>query len=105
MPVCTDETRRRGLGHPVNFKATVQGRLARRGEEVGCAVTEEQGPPDERTYAVVARVDGRALGSGSGRTKKHAEQEAAQAALTSLQSPSPWLSFGGIGAPFPTGEF
>src|SRR6185436_14479677 len=66
------------LEHPVDFKSALQEQLARRGEEVSYEVTDEQGPPHERTYAVVARVDGRTLGSGSGRTKKHAEQEAAR---------------------------
>jgi dsRNA-specific ribonuclease len=35
---------------------------------------------------VVARVDGRDMGSGSGRSKKHAEQQAAQAAVDTLTS-------------------
>ena len=73
------------LEHPVDFKSTLQELLARRGEEVTYEVTEEAGPPHERTYAVVARVDGRVLGSGSGRTKKHAEQEAAQVVVEQLE--------------------
>jgi ribonuclease-3 len=47
-------------------------------------VTGEDGPPHERTYTVLARVAGRELGSGSGRSKKHAEQEAARAAVAKL---------------------
>ena len=60
--------------------------LARRGAEVSYEVTGEDGPPHERTYTVLARVDGRELGSGSGRSKKHAEQEAARAAVDKLAS-------------------
>jgi len=75
------------LEHPVDFKSALQELLARRGAEVSYVVTSEQGPPHERTYAVVARVDGRELGSGSGRSKKHAEQAAAQVAVGKLQRP------------------
>ena len=46
------------LENPVDFKSALQELLARRGEEVSYEVTDEQGPPHERTYAVVARVDG-----------------------------------------------
>jgi ribonuclease-3 len=49
-------------------------------------VTREEGPPHERTYVVAARVDGTDLGSGSGRSKKHAEQEAARVAVDRIVS-------------------
>jgi ribonuclease-3 len=74
------------LEHPVDFKSALQELLARRGAEVSYAVTSETGPPHERTYEVVARVDGRELGSGSGRSKKHAEQEAAREAVEKVAS-------------------
>jgi ribonuclease-3 len=74
----------RALDHPVDFKSALQELLAQRGEEVAYEVTGEDGPPHERTYTVLARVAGRDLGSGSGRSKKHAEQEAARAAVAKL---------------------
>jgi ribonuclease-3 len=49
-------------------------------------VTAELGPPHDRTFEVVASVAGRPVGTGSGRSKKHAEQEAARAALDMLDS-------------------
>ncbi len=73
------------LEHPVDFKSALQELLARRGAEVTYEVTGEQGPPHERTYLVVARVDGEQLGTGSGRSKKHAEQEAARIAVDKLE--------------------
>ncbi|HEX5851768.1 MAG TPA: putative dsRNA-binding protein [Solirubrobacteraceae bacterium] len=76
----------RALDHPVDFKSALQELLAQRGEEVAYEVTGEDGPPHERTYTVVARVAGRELGSGSGRSKKHAEQEAARAAVAKLSA-------------------
>jgi len=72
------------LEHPVDFKSALQELLARRGAEVAYEITGEDGPPHERIYSVVARVEGRELGSGSGRSKKHAEQEAARAAVEQL---------------------
>ena len=74
------------LEHPLDFKSALQELLARRGAEVSYAVAREEGPPHERTYTVVARVDGRELGSGRGRSKKHAEQEAARETVEKLES-------------------
>ena len=42
------------LEHPVDFKSTLQERLAQRGEIVDYEVTAEHGPPHERTFEVVA---------------------------------------------------
>jgi ribonuclease III len=74
------------LEHPVDFKSALQELLARRGEEVYYTVTAEEGPPHERTYTVIAQVAGRGLGSGRGRSKKHAEQEAAREAVEQLEA-------------------
>ena len=52
-----------------------------RGELVEYEVTAELGPPHERTFEVRATVQGREVGTGSGRSKKAAEQEAARRAL------------------------
>ncbi len=68
----------------MDFKSALQELLARRGAEVDYEITGEDGPPHERIYSVLARVDGRELGRGSGRSKKHAEQEAARAAVEQL---------------------
>jgi len=73
------------LTHPVDFKSTLQERLAQRGEVVAYDVTAELGPPHDRTFEVVAAVNGRPVGAGSGRSKKHAEQQAARAALDMLE--------------------
>jgi ribonuclease III len=76
------------LEHPVDFKSALQELLARRGALVSYEVTAEQGPPHERTYEVAARVDGETLGCGRGKSKKHAEQAAAQEAVERLQEPA-----------------
>jgi ribonuclease-3 len=74
------------LKNPVDFKSALQELLARRGAEVTYEVIAEEGPPHERTYEVMAWGDGRELGAGSGRSKKHAEQEAARVAVEALAS-------------------
>jgi ribonuclease-3 len=73
------------LEHPVDFKSALQERLARRGELVSYAVTEEQGPPHNRTFSISATIEGVEVGRGTGRSKKDAEQEAAHAALEALE--------------------
>jgi ribonuclease-3 len=74
------------LAHPVDFKSALQERLARQGLAVEYEVAAETGPPHDRTFEVVAAVEGEEAGRGSGRSKKHAEQEAARQALDGLES-------------------
>jgi ribonuclease-3 len=72
------------LEHPVDYKSALQERLARRGELVAYEVVEEQGPPHDRVFRVVAAIAGTEIGAGVGRSKKDAEQEAAQIALEAM---------------------
>ncbi len=73
------------LERPADFKSALQERLARRGALVGYEVTAEEGPPHDRRFEVAAVVAGEELARGTGRSKKDAEQAAAEAALDSLQ--------------------
>jgi len=75
------------LENPVDFKSTLQERLATRGDVVEYEVTAELGPPHERTFEVLAIVNGEQIGQGSGRSKKAAEQEAARLALEIMEKP------------------
>jgi ribonuclease-3 len=74
------------LAHPEDFKSALQELLARRGEIVTYPVVGEEGPPHARTFEVAAHVGEREVGRGSGRSKKDAEQAAAQAALEALEA-------------------
>jgi len=74
------------LQRPADFKSALQERLARRGAAVIYEVTEESGPPHERTFEVAAVIGGESVASGSGRSKKEAEQAAAEAALDTLEA-------------------
>ena len=72
------------LERPVDFKSSLQERLARRGAVVGYTVVSEEGPPHDRTFTIAALVGESEIGRGVGRSKKDAEQLAAQAALEAM---------------------
>ncbi len=72
------------LEHPADFKSALQEHLARRGSLVVYRVVAEEGPPHERVFEVAAVVGSEELARGSGRSKKDAEQAAAEAALDAL---------------------
>jgi ribonuclease III len=74
------------LERPADFKSALQERLARRGAVVIYDVTAEEGPPHERRFEVAAVVKGEELARGAGRSKKDAEQAAAETALDGLGS-------------------
>ena len=69
----------------LDFKSELQERLARDGSAVIYEVASEEGPPHERRFEIRATVDGDEIGIGSGRSKKAAEQAAAQRALEKLR--------------------
>ena len=73
------------LENPVDFKSALQERLARKGALVTYDVVDEEGPPHDRVFSVSATIGGVEVGRGRGRSKKDAEQEAAQAALEALE--------------------
>jgi ribonuclease III len=74
----------RALDSPADFKSALQERLARRGAVVIYQVTAEEGPPHQRVFEVAAMIAGEEAARGSGRSKKDAEQAAAEAALDAL---------------------
>ena len=67
----------------VDHKTELQEQLARLGRSVNYTVLDVQGPPHDRSFTAAAMVDGKVAGTGSGRSKKDAEQAAAQEALAS----------------------
>lgn len=68
----------------IDFKSALQELLARRRSRVSYEVTAESGPPHRRRFEVAAVVDSERVGEGVGRSKKAAEQAAAEQALTRL---------------------
>ena len=68
----------------IDFKSALQELLAQRGARVTYEVVAATGPPHRRTFEVVAIVDSEQIGTGKGRSKKAAEQLAAEEALAHL---------------------
>jgi ribonuclease-3 len=70
-------------GH-VDFKTELQEVLARNGRHVHYTVLATEGPPHERLFTAAASIDGEQVGVGRGRSKKDAEQAAAEEALAAM---------------------
>ena len=68
----------------VDHKTELQEALAKSGRSVAYVVTDVEGPAHERLFSCAAEIDGETLGTGTGRTKKDAEQAAAKEALAAL---------------------
>jgi ribonuclease-3 len=68
----------------VDFKSALQEMLAQRREQVTYEVMAESGPAHARTFEVAALVGDERVGTGTGRSKKAAEQVAAEQALEKL---------------------
>ncbi len=68
----------------IDFKSELQEMLARQHARVSYEVLAEAGPPHRRRFEVAAIVDGERVGEGEGRSKKAAEQVAAEQALKRL---------------------
>ncbi len=68
----------------IDFKSALQEVLARRHLTVTYEVTGESGPAHRRRFEVAALVDEKRVGEGAGRSKKAAEQVAAEQALKRL---------------------
>jgi ribonuclease-3 len=70
----------------VDSKSALQELLAQRRAHVSYEVVAESGPAHRRTFEVEAIVDAEPVGRGAGRSKKAAEQMAAEQALQRLGS-------------------
>ena len=68
----------------VDYKTELQEVVARQRRQVTYSVLEVEGPAHDRRFTCAASVDGEQLGSGTGRTKKDAEQQAAREALANF---------------------
>ncbi len=76
-PVITRSAR---LGAGLDWKTSLQELTAVKMLGVPDYQVEESGPDHQKSFRAVVRVGGQVLGSGQGRTKKAAEQQAAEAA-------------------------
>jgi ribonuclease-3 len=72
------------LGAGLDWKTSLQELTAGHVLGVPEYVVEESGPDHQKSFRAVVRVGGRPLGSGEGRSKKEAEQHAAEAAWNAI---------------------
>jgi ribonuclease-3 len=72
------------LGAGLDWKTSLQELTAVHMLGVPEYLVEESGPDHQKSFRAVVRVGGRILGSGEGRSKKEAEQHAAEAAWNTI---------------------
>ncbi len=80
-PVIARATR---LGAGLDWKTSLQELTAARSLGVPEYLVDEEGPDHQKSFTAVVRVGGKILGGGAGRSKKAAEQQAAQTAWLAL---------------------
>ena len=73
-----------GLGAGLDWKTSLQELTAARSLGVPEYMVDETGPDHQKSFTAVVKVAGETLGAGAGRSKKAAEQEAAQSAWLAL---------------------
>jgi ribonuclease-3 len=91
------------LGAGLDWKTSLQELTA--AEDLGGPeyLVEESGPDHQKSFRAVARVGGQVWGEGEGRTKKEAEQQAAEAAWTAISARVSAAAEGADGAQLATG--
>jgi len=74
------------LGAGLDWKTSLQELTA--AEDLGSPeyLVDESGPDHQKSFRAVAKVGGQVWGEGEGRTKKEAEQQAAEAAWTAISA-------------------
>ena len=76
-------------GVALDWKTSLQEACAERGLGVPLYTAEGTGPDHARTFTATVSIDGVEHGTGTGRAKKYAEQEAAERAYASILSAHP----------------
>lgn len=66
-------------------KSILQERAQKVGKELTYRLVSESGPDHDKVFVIEAWIDGKCVGSGNGKSKKSAEQQAAYAVL--MKSP------------------
>lgn len=77
-----------GLTKPHDYKTALQELVQREsGQVLQYRLTGEEGPDHDKRFFMEVTLNGKSVGSGTGRSKKEAEQMAAQAAIAKLSAP------------------
>jgi len=69
--------------HKTMLQESIQGKP---GQSLVYEITSEQGPDHDKFFTIEVKLNGTAIGTGTGKSKKGAEQEAAKAALNILRN-------------------
>ena len=77
-----------GEAGSTDYKTRLQERAARRRVQVRYSVVQERGPDHDKTFEIAATIGDREYARGTGKTKKEAEQRAAEMALRTLDGES-----------------
>lgn len=77
------------LGAGLDWKTSLQEVAASQGRGAPWYRTSDEGPDHDKTFTAGAVIDDEVVGTGVGRTKKDAEQEAAERAYTALIADAP----------------
>src|SRR5690348_4077404 len=85
-PVLADAAQR---GAGLDWKTSLQELTAAFGLGVPEYAVSEEGPDHAKSFTAVARVGGESFGTGAGRSKKEAEQKAAESAWKTLKARTP----------------
>ena len=76
-----------GLAKPRDYKTALQELVQREsGQVLRYRLTGESGPDHDKRFFVEVTLNGEGVGSGTGRSKKEAEQMAAKAAIAALEN-------------------
>ena len=71
--------------HNVDYKTRLQELIQqKKNQTLAYALTGESGPDHDKQFTVQVSMNGKVVGSGSGKSKKRAEQDAARAAIMLL---------------------
>ena len=80
-----NNVRQAGSDYKTMLQETVQ---VKSGQKHTYELTNEEGPDHDKTFSVAVKLNDKIIGTGKGKSKKSAEQEAAKAALESIGSTS-----------------
>ena len=86
IPLFTELISRSVEGHPYDPKTLLQEMVARRSGVFPTYRVSSSGPDHDKRFDATVVIDGRDFGSGTGRSKKEAEQHAAREALQLLDA-------------------
>ncbi|WP_088005899.1 ribonuclease III [Indiicoccus explosivorum] len=74
------------FSHVMDYKSQLQELIQQKNQgTLSYEIAEEKGPAHNRTFITQVSLDGEVLGTGEGRSKKEAEQQAAMVAIRKLQ--------------------